>query len=114
MQDTFLSFPSFANEHEERILSARDHLENYVMQRVGESAFGLFWKECEQEDAHILKQMKLLSHFLTPQALDIKEDLFEDTLLTIAGEELRKINLFRTPGEKIDCVVSSLILSFVI
>lgn len=40
------------------------------------------------------------------QALDIKPELFSETLLAMAGDELRKINACKTPGDKVACVVS--------
>lgn len=51
-------------ECEERLQSARDQLENYVMTRLGARAFELC--RSEEEDNLLLKRMKLLS-FLTPE-----------------------------------------------
>ena len=42
------------------------------------------------------------------QALDIKEELFDETMLQVAMSELRRINHFKTPGDKIACVVRNL------
>lgn len=103
MQQRFSKFPAFRNESQESLISARDCLEQYVMQRIGDMAFRFV--ETPEDDEHLLRRMKLLS-FLTPEVLDIKAELFNEALLSLAGDELRKINIYKTPGEKIACVVS--------
>jgi len=50
--------------------------------------------------------MKILS-FLTPDVLDIKPELRNDMIWALARDELKKINSYRTPGEKINCIVKS-------
>jgi len=102
MQEMFLKYPEFQNETEERILCARDCLEQYVLYRIAEFAFKSTLDK--EADEHLLHRMKVLS-FLRPETLDIKSDLFDETLLAIAGDELRKINAYRTPGDKVACVV---------
>jgi hypothetical protein len=39
--------------------------------------------------------------------LEIKPEYFNESLLREAMEELRQINSHRTPGEKVECVVSA-------
>ena len=51
---------------EERWLSARDRLEQYVMDQIGEGAFRSV--QSDEEDRLLLRQMKLLS-FLTPEVM---------------------------------------------
>jgi hypothetical protein len=65
MQEAFIQFPSFQNENEDRLMSARDHLEIYVLQRIGGFAMDLVLKFYDADDQLLLKRMKLLSHFLT-------------------------------------------------
>lgn len=76
------------------------------MSRLGEHAFRC--SEVRAEDEQLSRRMKLLG-FLTPEALEIKPELFNETLLAIAADELRKINAFKTPGEKVQCVVSVIV-----
>lgn len=45
-----------------------------------------------------------------PQMLDIKPEMFNETLLAIATDELRKINACKTPGDKVACVVSNFVV----
>jgi hypothetical protein len=102
MQVKFAQHPVFQGG-EEYLTSVRDCLEKFVMSRISELAY--VKTENKEEDYNLLRRMKLLS-FLTPEALDIKPELFNDSMLTLAGEELRKMNSLKTPGEKIECVVS--------
>jgi hypothetical protein len=54
------------DESEERILCARDHLEQYVMVRLGDFAFQATQQKNLEDDLLLLKRMQLLS-FLTPE-----------------------------------------------
>lgn len=102
MHHSFSKYDAFKHEHEERLIAARDGLEQYVMNRIAEFAFPIV--EVKEEDEQLMKRMNLLS-FLTPEHLDIKTEFFNETLLLLAGEELRKINTYRSPHDKITCIV---------
>lgn len=110
-QDLFMKHPKWKHENEDRIMSARDCLERYVMNRIAEVAF----KNVEkfEDDNIIAKRMQLLS-FIGPDALDIKPELQNDIVWALARDELKKMNAYRTPGEKIDCIVkcASVIFKF--
>jgi hypothetical protein len=110
-QELFMKHPKWKHENEDRIMSARDCLERYVMNRIAEVAF----KSVEniEDDNTVSKRMQLLS-FIGPDALDIKAELQNDIVWALARDELKKINSYRTPGEKIDCIVkcASVIFKF--
>eukprot|EP01031_Cornospumella_fuschlensis_P024386 gene24386-29481_t len=102
--------PSQAQALEERAILARDHLEQYVMTRLGERALELC--RMREDDMLVLKRMQLL-RFLTPESLDIPPAFLQHSaVLTQAGDELRKINVYRTPSEKVLCVVRCVTLIF--
>ncbi|EEY56830.1 uncharacterized protein PITG_10345 [Phytophthora infestans T30-4] len=64
-------------------------------------------KECQQwvkEDEALLRRMQLLS-FITPEMLDIKPCMRNEVVWSMAEDELRRINSFRSPGDKINCIV---------
>ena len=65
------------------------------------------------EDEELKRQLEILQ-FLPEEALDIPVDLQNDVVWAVASNELRKINSYRTPGEKIGCIVacSALITRF--
>jgi hypothetical protein len=56
------------------------------------------------QDNLLATRMKLLS-FIGPEALEIKESLRNDMVLALARDELRKMNSYRTPSEKVECIV---------
>ena len=55
--------------------------------------------------------MKLLA-FLTPDALDIKKELQNDLVWALARDKLCKMNAFKLPCEKINCVVECACILF--
>ena len=74
----------------------------YSFFRIGSFLFHFLFLKVE--DDKISRRMRLLE-FLTPAALDIKPELQNEMVFGLARDELRKINSYRTPGEKIECVV---------
>ncbi len=98
----FSKLPSWKNETEERVMSARDNLERYIMNRIAEVAFNTV--QVPDQDNLLATRMKLLS-FIGPEALEIKESLRNDMVLALARDELRKMNSYRTPSEKVECIV---------
>jgi Rab5 GDP/GTP exchange factor len=107
MQEKCLVHPEFKHENEERQIIIRDRLEQYVMNRIADIAFkGVRSESVKEEDELLARRMKTLD-FLTAEALDIKPELINETLLAISRDELRRINAFKTPWDKISCVVKS-------
>lgn len=98
----FSKLPSWKHETEERTMSARDNLERYIMNRIAEVAFNTV--QVPEQDNLLATRMKLLS-FIEPEALEIKESLRNDMVLALARDELRKMNSYRTPSEKVACIV---------
>jgi hypothetical protein len=64
ISDRFLTWPEFRDESDERMICARDGVEQYVMQRIGEYAFRST-QDAEGDEA-LLRRMKLLS-FVRPE-----------------------------------------------
>lgn len=64
VEQLFSKWPAFSNESDERLICARDGVEQYVMQRIGEYAFKSV-VDAEGDDI-LLRRMKLLS-FLKPE-----------------------------------------------
>jgi hypothetical protein len=108
METYFTKSIIFWDLTQEQLISARDGIEQYILHRIGEYAYDL--SEQSEEDIKLLQQMEILSQFLTIQHLDIvfncEENAEEGKLLIDAGKELREINQFRTPFDKVECVVS--------
>lgn len=101
MKEHFMAHPSWRSEPEERLSSAEDCLERYVMNRISDLAFA----DCcaPAEDDFLIRRMQLLS-FLKPEALEIKPELRNEIIWALAIDELRKMTHFRNPSEKIKCI----------
>jgi hypothetical protein len=103
MMEHLQSHPLWKGDNEEQLMCSRDHLERFVMSRIADAAFAVV--EIPEEDAQLSRRMQLLS-FLEPEALDIKSEMRNDMVWALAMDELRKINAYKNPDEKIACVVS--------
>ncbi|RLN88513.1 hypothetical protein BBJ28_00021490 [Nothophytophthora sp. Chile5] len=106
MEDLLLNHPAWRHASETKLAKARDGIEKYVMDKVADIAFNQL-KECQQwkqEDEALLRRMQLLS-FVTPAMLDIKPCMRNEVVWSMAEDELRRINSFRSPGDKINCIV---------
>jgi len=106
---TILIIFFFIDENEERIICARDCLEQYVLGRIGDYAFQTVLNDAE--DRKLLQKMETLS-FITYESLDIKASLYNEDMINHAIEELKKINIFKTPGDKVACIVKSATVLF--
>ncbi len=98
--------PAWRYAPETTLVQARDGIEKYIMDKVAHVPLEQLdcaraWKA---EDAALLKRMKHLA-FVTPDMLDIKPCMRNEVAWNIAEDELRRINIFRSPGEKIQCIV---------
>ncbi|KAG7381190.1 vacuolar protein sorting-associated protein 9 [Phytophthora pseudosyringae] len=106
MEDILLKHPAWRYASEAKLAKARDGIEKYVMDKVSDIPFNQL-KECQQwgkEDEALLRRMQLLS-FITPAMLDIKPCMRNEVVWSMAEDELRRINSFRSPGDKINCIV---------
>ncbi|KAL8007660.1 putative VPS9 domain-containing protein [Plasmopara halstedii] len=106
MDDLLQTHPVWCHASETILTKARDGVEKYVMDRVSDIAFNQL-QECQQwmeEDKNLLRRMKLLS-FITPAMLDIKPCIRNEVVWSMAEDELRRINQFCSPGDKINCIV---------
>ena len=84
-------------------------MEQYVLGRIGDYAFQTVLNVVE--DTKLLQKMKTLS-FITYESLDIKASLYNEDMINHAIEELKKINIFKTPGDKVACIVKSATVLF--
>lgn len=90
---------------DEKYVSILDCLEKHVLNMIHDLAYDSV-VPCTMDDDEELKRQLELLQFLPADALDIPPDLQNDVVWTIAGNELKKINAYRTPGEKIACVIA--------
>lgn len=84
-------------------------MEQYVLGRIGEYAFKTVLHD--DEDKKLLQRMETMS-FITYESLDIKASLYNEDMIHHAIEELKKINIFKTPSDKVACIVKSATVVF--
>jgi hypothetical protein len=59
----------------------------------------------EEQDRALSRRMEVLA-FITPESLEVNPSLQSNEVVwTIAQDELRKMAVYKTPGDKIACVV---------
>lgn len=130
MDATLQSHPAWRHVSESKLSKARDGIEKYVMDKVYDVAFNQL-SECHQwkkDDDKLLRRMQLLSvsatpfgrmfmmgfviltcllypQFISPDMLDIKPCMRNEVVWSMAEDELRRMNSFRSPGDKINCIV---------
>jgi len=109
MECMFESHPAWKHVGEAGLISARNGLEKYVMTKIADEAFKAVIDD--EEDKRIQRRCRLLE-FITPKMLDIDESVCNETVFSIAQDELRKINGYRSPGDKINCVTRACSLIF--
>ncbi|TYZ63988.1 hypothetical protein PybrP1_005658 [[Pythium] brassicae (nom. inval.)] len=106
MDATLAAHPAWRHASEATLAKARDGVEKYVMDKLSDIAFNQL-PVCQQwkaDDDHLSRRMKLLS-FVTPDMLDINPCMRNEVVWSMAEDELRRINSFRAPGDKINCIV---------
>ncbi|TDH71360.1 hypothetical protein CCR75_002000 [Bremia lactucae] len=106
MEDTLQNHVMWRHVGDATMAKARDGIEKYVMDKVSDIALNQL-EECQQwrkEDEKLLRRMQILS-FVTPAMLDIKPCMRNEVVWSMAEDELRRINSFRSPGDKIKCIV---------
>ncbi|RHY31072.1 hypothetical protein DYB32_003779 [Aphanomyces invadans] len=107
IDETLATHPAWRHAPERILRHARDGIEKYVMDKLADVPLhklpeSAAWKA---EDAALWRRMQVLSQFITPDMLDIKPSMRNEVVWSIAQDELRHINEYRSPGDKINCIV---------
>ena len=105
MDTHFREHSAWQDLSDEQYLSVIDCLERHILSMIHDLAYQSVAKDTEEDDKCLAEKIELLQ-FLPPDALDIPPELQNEVVWAVAGNELRKINSFRTPGEKNKCIVA--------
>ena len=100
--DHMRKHPFWAKDTVDELMFSRDCLERYITIKIYDVAFKS--SEVPQEDEALNRRAQLLS-FLTPAALDIKPELQNDLVFSLAQDKLKKINSYKAPADKVNCIV---------
>ncbi|XP_015953107.1 vacuolar protein sorting-associated protein 9A [Arachis duranensis] len=97
--------PLWMGATEEEIDCAMEGLEKYIMTKLFSRTFSAL-PEDARIDNDISEKICLLQTFLKPEHLDIPALLRNEASWLLAEKELRKINGFKSPREKLLCIMN--------
>ncbi|XP_012477003.1 vacuolar protein sorting-associated protein 9A [Gossypium raimondii] len=105
MEDAIRDHPLWASSSDDETDNALEGLEKYVMTKLHSRTFAST-PEDVKIDAEISEKISLLQTFLRPQHLDIPSALQNEAAWLLAEKELKKINAFKAPREKLLCIIN--------
>ncbi|XP_051207764.1 vacuolar protein sorting-associated protein 9A-like isoform X1 [Lolium perenne] len=105
MEAAFREHPLWANATHQEIDHALEGLEKYIMTKLFDRTFGAS-PEDAAADAEVSERIGLLQRFVRPEHLDIPKVLHNEASWLLAVKELQKINSFKSPRDKLLCVMS--------
>ncbi|KAB2071819.1 hypothetical protein ERO13_A08G230900v2 [Gossypium hirsutum] len=105
MEDAIRDHPLWASSSDDETDNALEGLEKYVMTKLHSRTFAST-PEDVKIDAEISEKISLLQTFLRPQHLDIPSALQNEAAWLLAEKELKKINAFKAPRDKLLCIIN--------
>ncbi|CAM9001491.1 unnamed protein product [Rhodiola kirilowii] len=105
MEAAFRAHPLWAGCSEEELDSAGEGLEKYVMTKLFTRVFASLPDDIEL-DNQLSEKMALVQQFIRPENLDIKPNFQNEASWLIAQKELQKINMYKSPRDKLACILS--------
>uniref|UniRef100_A0A0D3FR84 VPS9 domain-containing protein n=1 Tax=Oryza barthii TaxID=65489 RepID=A0A0D3FR84_9ORYZ len=105
METAIRDHPLWANATNQEIDNALEGLEKYIMTKLFDRAFASSAEDVKS-DMEISERIGLLQHFVRPHHLDIPKLLHNEAAWLLAVKELQKINSFKSPREKLSCIMS--------
>ncbi|XP_047320059.1 vacuolar protein sorting-associated protein 9A-like [Impatiens glandulifera] len=105
MEATIRDHTLWAGATEEEVDSAVEGLEKYVMTKLFSRTFAVSIED-SKADQDISEKICLLRSFLKPEHLDIPPNFHNESSWLLAQKELQKINAFKSPREKLLCIMS--------
>ncbi|KAL5538970.1 hypothetical protein UlMin_043308 [Ulmus minor] len=105
MEEAISDHPLWANATDEQVDRAMEGLEKYVMTKLFSRTFCSIPQDTER-DLEISQKIQSLQTFLKPQHLDIPPVLRNEASWLLAEKELQKMNAFKAPREKLQCVMN--------
>uniref|UniRef100_A0A7N0VBR2 VPS9 domain-containing protein n=2 Tax=Kalanchoe fedtschenkoi TaxID=63787 RepID=A0A7N0VBR2_KALFE len=105
MERAFREHPLWAGCSVEELDCAGEGLEKYVMTKLFTHVFASLPDDLEV-DRQLSDKMALLQQFIRPENLDIKPNFRNEASWLIAQKELQKINMYKSPRDKLACILS--------
>lgn len=98
-----IEHPLWKDSDEDEQDQIQEGLEKYVMNRLHDSTFGY---HCQDKENEALERRFSSLQFITPANLDIKTFKNESSY-ELAKAELNKINEYKTPKDKLVCILNA-------
>ncbi|XWS23820.1 hypothetical protein CRYUN_Cryun28dG0048100 [Craigia yunnanensis] len=105
MEAAFRAHPLWAGCSEEELDSAGEGLEKYVMTKLFTHVFASLPDDAKH-DEQLSEKMSLIQQFVQPENLDIKLTFQNETSWLLAQKELKKINMYKAPRDKLVCILN--------
>uniref|UniRef100_A0A8I6YNT6 VPS9 domain-containing protein n=2 Tax=Hordeum vulgare subsp. vulgare TaxID=112509 RepID=A0A8I6YNT6_HORVV len=105
MEAAIRGHPLWADATHQEIDHALEGLEKYIMTKLFDRTFASS-PEDAAADAEVSDKIGLLQRFVRPHHLDIPKLLNNEASWLIAVKELQKINSFKSPRDKLLCMMS--------
>ncbi|XVF29811.1 hypothetical protein REPUB_Repub16aG0003200 [Reevesia pubescens] len=105
MEGAIRDHPLWAASSDSEIDNALEGLEKYVMTKLHSRTFASSAEDVKM-DGEISDKIRLLQTFLRPQHLDIPPILQNEASWLLAEKELKRINAFKAPREKLLCIMN--------
>ncbi|XP_072964177.1 vacuolar protein sorting-associated protein 9A-like [Typha angustifolia] len=105
METTIKGHPLWAHAADEEIDCAIEGLEKFVMTKLFNRTFASSAEDAKA-DMDIFEKIRLLQHFVKPDHLDVPVIIQNEASWLFAAKELQKINSFRSPREKLLCIMN--------
>ncbi|KAF0912437.1 hypothetical protein E2562_014072 [Oryza meyeriana var. granulata] len=105
METAIRDHPLWARATNQEIDHALEGLEKYIMTKLFDKTFASSAEDV-RTDIEISEKIGLLQHFVRPHHLDIPKILHNEAAWLLAVKELQKINSFKSPREKLICIMS--------
>jgi hypothetical protein len=105
MESKFRNHVIWSESEEDELEMAREHLEKYVMLKLYNVAFAQCVQATTEKDHWFEKRLAVLRRVLTADHLDVNPSCRSKMTLSLATQELEKVNSYRAPADKAQCIV---------
>ena len=105
-ESAFRGHPAWRGASDDELDASGEGLEKYLMTKLHPNLFAATVddKRCDQ---HLFRRIKALRTFIKPEHLDIPPHFRIDVNWRVAEEELKKVNHFKAPRDKLVCVLNT-------
>jgi hypothetical protein len=105
MEKRFSEDPMWSKESNKVLKLANEGLEKYVMTKLYKIAYTEISNRTAEDDVLFSKRRKILKLFLTPDHLEVHKACRSQMTVSLASGELNKLNSYRAPADKLQCIV---------